>query len=198
VASASRHHPAWASTAPPESSGAQRFLQRVLPQSWRFAHHVAADLVRQVEYLPWSGRVEMLDTYFLRQAEAMLRPRGLTALVGGPSPPSGEPLEPHQLERRCGRFADWSRTVVTAVLLDLDERMEVMGAEQGLTYLLARDLGYTKAAAVWTTFHGMSGIVQTLHRLPGYALVLLAASPSDTADRFMARDAFWTAVMARS
>jgi hypothetical protein len=34
--------------------------------------------------------------------------------------------------------------------------------------------------------------------LPGYALVLLAASPSDTADRFMARDAFWTAVMARS
>jgi hypothetical protein len=170
----------------------------VLPQSWRFAHHVAADLVRQVEYLPWSGRVEMLDTYFLRQAEAMLRPRGLTALVGGPSPPSGEPLEPQQLEQRCGRFADWSRTVVTAVLLDLDERIEVTAAEQGLTYLLARDLGYTKAAAVWTTFHGMSAIVQTLHRLPGYALVLLAASPSDTADRFMARDAFWTAVMARS
>ena len=128
-----------------------------MPHSWRFAHHVAADLVRQVEYLPWPGRVEMFDTYFLRQAEAMLRPRGLTALVGGPSPPSGEPLEPHQLEQRCGRFADWSRTMVTAVLLDLDERMEVMSAEQGLTYLLSRDLGYTKAAAVWTTFHGMSG-----------------------------------------
>ena len=26
--------------------------------------------MRQLEYLPWSGRVEMLDTYFLRQAEA--------------------------------------------------------------------------------------------------------------------------------
>jgi hypothetical protein len=185
-------------TAPPESTSAKRFLQRVLPQSWRFAHHVATDLVRQVEYLPWSGRVEMFDTYFLRQAEAMLRPRGLTALVGGPSSPAREALEPHQLEQRCGRFADWSRTMVTAVLLDLDERMEVMSAEQGLTYLLTRDLGYTKAAAVWTTFHGMSAIVQALHRLPGYALVLLAASPSDTAERFMARDAFWTAVMARS
>jgi hypothetical protein len=34
--------------------------------------------------------------------------------------------------------------------------------------------------------------------LAGYALVLLAASPSDTAERFMARDAFWTAVMTRS
>jgi hypothetical protein len=168
-----------------------------MPHNWRFAHHVAADLVRQVEYLPWAGRVEMFDTYFLRQAEAMLRPKGLTALVGGPSPPS-ERLEPQQLELCCGRFADWSRTMVTAVLLDLDERIEVMSAEQGLSYLLSRDLGYTKAAAVWTTFHGMSAIVQALHRLPGYALVLLAASPSDTAERFMARDAFWTAVMARS
>jgi hypothetical protein len=198
VAFAPRHYPALVWTAPPAASGAKRFLQRVLPHSWRFAHHVAADLVRQVEYLPWSGRVEMLDTYFLRQAEAMLRPRGLTGLVGGPSSPSGEPLDPHQLERRCGRFVDWSRTMVTAVLLDLDERIEVMAAEQALTFLLTHDLGYTKAAAVWTAFHGMSPIVQTLHRLPGYALVLLAASPSDTAERFLARDAFWTAVKARS
>jgi hypothetical protein len=198
VASAPRHNPALVWAAPREAGSAKRFLQRVMPHSWRFAHHVAADLVRQVEYLPWSGRVEMLDTYLLRQAEAMLRPRGLTSLVGGPSPPSAEPLDPRQLEQGCGRFADWSRTMVTAVLLDLDERLEVMSAEQGLTYLLSRDLGYTKAAAVWTTFHGMSAIVQALHRLPGYALVLLAATPSDTAERFMARDAFWAAVMARS
>jgi hypothetical protein len=197
VASAPRHNPALVRAAPPEAGSARRFLQRVMPHNWRFAHHVAADLVRQVEYLPWAGRVEMFDTYFLRQAEAMLRPKGLTALVGGPSPPS-ERLEPQQLELCCGRFADWSRTMVTAVLLDLDERIEVMSAEQGLTYLLSRDLGYTKAAAVWTTFHGMSAIVQALHRLPGYALVLLAATPSDTAERFMARDAFWAAVMARS
>jgi hypothetical protein len=197
VASVPRHHPALAWTAPPEASSAKRFLQRVMPHSWRFAHHVAGDLVRQVEYLPWAGRVEMFDTYFLRQAEAMLRPSGLTALVGGPPPP-GEPLAPQRLELRCSRFADWSRTMATAVLLDLGERAEVMTAEQGLTYLLTRDLGYAKAAAIWTTFHGMSAIVQALHRLPGYALVLLAASPSDTAWRFKARDAFWTAVVTRS
>jgi hypothetical protein len=198
VAAAPRHHPALVGTAPPETGSGKRFLQRVLPRSWRVAHHVAADLVRQVEYLPWSGRVEILDIYFLRQAEAMLRPSGLTALVGGLPPPSGQPVTPHQLEQRCGRFADWSRTMLTAVLLDLDERMEVMAAEQGLTYLLTRDLAYTKAAAVWTAFHGMSAIAQALHRLPGYALVLLAASPSDTAERFLARDAFWIAVGARS
>jgi hypothetical protein len=198
VAAVPRHDPTLVWTAPPAAGAGRRFLQRALPHGWRVAHHVAADLARQVEYLPWSGRVEMLDIYFLRQAEAMLRPRGLSALVGGAPPPADEPLPPHQLERRCGRFADWSRTTVTAVLLDLDERLEVMGAEQGLTYLLTRDLGYTKAAAVWTAFHGMRPIAQALHRLPGYALVLLAASPSDTAERFMARDAFWTAVRARS
>jgi hypothetical protein len=198
VASAPRHDPALVWPAPPEASSAKRFLQRVQPRSWRFAHHVAADLVRQVEYLPWPGRVEIFDTYFLRQAEAMLRPGGLTELVGGPPRQSGTRLEPRQLEQRCSRFANWSRTMVTAVLLDLDERMEVAATEQALTYLLARDLGYTKAAAVWTTFHGMSAIAQALQRLPGYALVLLAASPSDTAERFMARDAFWAAVRARS
>ena len=181
-----------------ESSSAKRFLQRVLPDSWRFAHHMAIDLRRQIEYLPWRGRVEAFDTYFLRQAEAMLRPRGLTELVGGELSAPGEPIDRRQLECRIGRFADWSRALVTAVLLDLDERPEVMGAEQGLTYLLTRDLAFAKAAAVWTTFHGMSPIEGALRRLPGYALVLLAASPSDTAERFMARDAFWTAVMTRS
>jgi hypothetical protein len=169
----------------------------MLPHSWRFAQQVAADLMRQVEYLPWSARVEVFDTYFLRQAEAMLRPKGLSELVGGQQPPARERLDRRQLEQRCTGFADWSRTMLTAVLLELDERPEVMAAEQGLTYLLTRDLGYTKAAAVWTTFHGMDALVQALHRLPGYALVLLAASPSDTAERFMARDAFWHAVMVR-
>jgi len=168
------------------------------PRSWRFAHHLSSDLVRQIEYLPWSGRVEIFDTYFLRQAETILRPGGLTALVGGQPSPPGEPLAPRQFEARRARFADWSRMMMTAVLLDLDERAEVMTAQQGLTYLLTLDLGYSKAAAVWTTFHGMSTIVETLHRLPGYALVLLAASPNDTVERFMARDAFWAGVMARS
>lgn len=191
-------YPALVWTAAPENSSAKRFLQRGLPNSWRFAHHMAADLVRQVEYLPWSGRVEVFDTYFLRQAEAMLRPNGLTALVGGQPSPPVEPLDPRQLEGRCGRFADWSRTMLTAVLIDLGERIEVTAAEQSLTYLLTRDRGYAKAAAVWSTFHGMGAIVETLHRLPGYALVLLAASPGDTAERFMARDAFWTGVMTRT
>ena len=188
-----------------EPSHARRSLQRTLPDSWRFAHQMAIDLVRQLEFLAWSGRADVFDTYFLRQAEAMLRPQGLTELLGGtPAPPDGGPITPDgarptpDLEERLTRFCAWSRAIVTAVLLDLDERAEVVNSYQALTYLLTRHVPFARAAAGWTARVGMTPVQQALCELPGYALVLLATSPNDTVERFMARDAFWTAVMKRS
>jgi len=167
----------------------------MLPESWRFAHQMALDLVRQVEYLTWATRAEAFDTYFLRQAEAMLRPSGLTELVNGTAAAGPGPAERRDLEERAARFATWSRALVTAVLLELDERAEVGNPDQALTYLLGRDLVFAKAAARWTARHGMEPLGEALRRLPGYALVLLASNPNDNAERFMARDAFWSAVM---
>lgn len=181
-----------------EPSHARRFLQRSLPASWRFAHQMAIDLVRQLEFLGWADRADAFDTYFLRQAEAMLRSKGLTELIGGlAAPPDGEQIIP-DLEERLDRFCVWSRAIVTAVLLDLDEQREVVNPHQGLTYLLTRHLPFTRAATAWSAKVGIAPIQETLCQLPGYALVLLAMSPNDTAERFMARDAFWTAVMNRS
>lgn len=173
---------------------AKRFLQRTLPDSWRFAHQMTADLVRQLEYLTWASRAEGFDTYFLRQADGMLRPSGITELVGGAPEPSDEPGSRRDLEERAARFASWNRAIVTAVVLDLHERVEVSNPHQALTYLISRDLVLARAAARWTAGHGMAPIQEILRRLPGYALLLLAASPNDTAERFMARDAFWAAV----
>jgi hypothetical protein len=159
---------------------------------------MAVDLVRQLEFLAWSGRADAFDTYFLRQAEAVLRPEGLTELLGGtPAAPAGERITP-DLEERLARFCAWSRAIVTAVLLDLDERGEVVDPYQALTYLLTRHVPFAKAAAAWSARAGMAPIQQVLCELPGYALVLLATSPNDTVERFMARDAFWAAVMKRS
>jgi hypothetical protein len=188
-----------------EPRGARRFLQRVLPDSWRFAHQMAVDLARQVEYLAWVGRAETFDTYFLRQAEAMLRPEGLTELINGraqPQQPDGKGLQVAggelELDERAARFAAWGRAIVTAVLLELAERPEISNPHQALVYLLSRELRFAKAAALWTAEHGMAAVGEALHELPGHALVLLAASPNDTAERFMARDAFWAAVIKRS
>ncbi len=179
-------------------SHSRRFLQRALPDSWRFAQQMAVDLARQVEYLAWVGRAETFDTYFLRQAEAMLRPKGLTALISGQARPEGNDAPVPEIEERATRFASWSRAVVTAVLLDLAERLEISNPHQALIYLLSCDLRFAKAAALWTADHGMASVEVALRELPGHALVLLAASPNDTAERFMARDAFWAAVMKRT
>jgi hypothetical protein len=114
-----------------EPSNARRFLQRAMPHSWRFAHQMALDMVRQTEFLSWPGRADAFDTYFLRQAEAMLRPAGLTELVNG-APELTDPGTRRELEERAARFASWSRATVTAVLLDLRERPDVVGPLQAL------------------------------------------------------------------
>ena len=169
----------------------------MLPDSWRFAQQMAVDLVRQLEYLDWAGRAETFDTYFLRQAEAMLRPAGLTELISGQRPRC-DSIPARRLEERATRFANWSRAIVSAVLLDLSEREEVDNPKQALTYLVSGELRLAKAAALWTAEHSMAPVEKALRELPGYTLVLLAASPNDTAERFMARDAFWAAVMKRT
>jgi hypothetical protein len=180
-----------------EASQARRFLQRRMPDSWRFAHQMTTDLAQRLEFLAWAGRADAFDTYFLRQAEAMLRPNGLTELIGGTAP-RGEDQTTPDLEERLARFCTWSRAIVTAVLLELGERREVINPHQALTYLLTRHVPFARAAAAWAAKAGMTPIKKALCELPGYALVLLAMSPNDTAERFLARDAFWTAVMKRT
>jgi hypothetical protein len=99
-----RRHLALVPPVPPEPSQARRHLQRSLPDSWRFAQQMAIDLVRQLEFLAWDPRADVLDTYFLRQAEAMLRPQGLSELIGRPSGPTGCPQTTPELEERLTRF----------------------------------------------------------------------------------------------
>ena len=168
-----------------------------MPDNWRFAHQTTVDLARRLEFLAWAGRADVLDSFFLGQAEAMLRPEGLSELIGGSAPSQGPQITP-DLEQRLTRFCAWSRALVTAMLLELGERREVVNPHQALTYLVTRHVPFTRAAATWSAHAGMAPIREALCELPGYALVLLAMSPNDTAERFLARDAFLTAVMNRT
>ena len=168
----------------------------MLPDSWRFAQQMAVDLARQVEYLAWAGRSEIFDVWFLRQAETMLGVAGVNRLISGER--AADPPQAATIEERGLRFGTWSRAVVTAVLVELAEETRVSNPHQALTHLLAGgDLRLARMAAGWTATHGVAPVQQALRDLPGHALVLLAASPNDTAVRFMARDAFWAAVMRR-
>jgi hypothetical protein len=170
----------------------------MLPESWRFAQQMAVDLARQVEHLAWAGRSEVFDVWFLRQAETMLGVAGVNRLISGERA-AADPSPAGTVEARALRFGTWSRAVVTAVLVELAEEPGVSNPHQALTHLLAAgDLRLARMAAGWTAAHGVAPIQHALRELPGHALVLLAVSPNDTAERFMARDAFWAAVMKRS
>ena len=178
------------------SSARRRCLQRRLPDSWRLAEQMAADLARQIQHLAWADRSETFDAWFLRQAETMLTPAGVSTLISGDGAASDPPEA--TVEERAARFGTWSRAVVMAVLAELAETSEVDNPHQALTHLLSGDFRLARTAAAWTAERGKAPLQTVLRELPGYALVLLAASPNDTAERFMARDAFWAAVMRRS
>lgn len=182
-----RRHPRSSTVEQPR---ALRMLERSLPGSWRFARQAGLDLLRQIEFLGWADRADVFDTYFVRQAEGMLRPEGLADLLSATGG-SGPTIRTHHT---IAGFAAWTRTLVTSVLFDLNEPVVVREPDQALTYVLSRDLMRARAAVRWAGGSGPDTIGEALERLPGYALVLLASSPSDTAERFAARDAFWSAV----
>ncbi len=170
----------------------------MLPASWRFAYQTTLDLLNRIEHLAWHDRADALDNYFSRQADGMLGAARVSAMVGGAiNPLDGTPAECQGDDRAAG-FAVWCRAITTAVMIDLDQDRLIKEPTQALTYLVARDWQFAKSAATWVAQHGMAPIAEALGNLPGYAIVLLATSPNDTAERFMARDAFWQAVQKKT
>ncbi len=173
-----------------------RTLRQMLPANWRFAERAALELASQMAHLAWPDRAELLDQYFARQADAMLGPARVAALVDGRIEP--DPRGRRQVvDERAAHFATWCRAIVTAILLVLDEEAEVNDPHQALTCLLAPSWRFARAAAAWVAIESMQPIAACLSRRPGFALVLLATSPSDSVERFMARDAFWLALEQR-
>lgn len=183
----------------PEScSGGKRFLQQMLPSSWRFAYQTTLDLLNRIEHLAWRDRADALDMYFSRQADGMLGSRRMSAMVGGSIEPFGDLQDARPVDERAANFATWCRAITTAVMIDLDQNRVIKEPAQALTYLVARDWQFAKSAAAWVAQHGMVPIAECLSGLPGYAIVLLATSPNDTAERFVAREAFWQAVQKKT
>ncbi len=183
---------------PEAYQGSKRALQQMLPASWRFAYQTTLDLLSRIEHLAWPDRAEALDVYFSRQADGMLGTERVSAMVGGSIDPLGGARVNPDDEDRAAAFATWCRAITTAVMIDLGRDRAIKEPVQALTYLVARDWQFAKSAAAWVAHHGMAPIAEALSSLPGYAIVLLATSPNDTAERFLAREAFWQAVQKKT
>ena len=90
--------------------------------------------------------------------------------------------------------------MLTGALAALAEADAVGSAPQALTFLLSRKQEHRDAATAWIA---MPAATEALHAqlttLPGFAFMLLTLYPDgNSAESFMARDAFWAAMLGRT
>lgn len=166
----------------------QAVLAASLPGSWQAALAAAEELARRLQYLSWPDRAKLLDEYFWAEARARLSTDSVTAVVN---------RHPDSFRRGhpCVAYATWCTAIVTSVLLLLDERGRPASAEHALTLLLSRRDEHREAVEGWLAQVTPDHLQAELARLPGYAFLLLTLCPNDSAESFMARDAFWTAML---
>ena len=174
-----------------ELADALRGLRALLPREWAAAEAEAAGLARRFEFLAWEERAEILDALLWGQAKARIREDQVTLIVnrkaGGDHPANAAAMA-------CARYC---RAVVSATLLTLGEPAVIQHAAAALAHYFSLLTEHQEAAADWIGRDRHGRVARELERLPGHAFLLLALNPDDTAESFVARDAFFAATHGR-
>lgn len=169
---------------------AVRYLRRALPDAWDRAAATAAELAESTRYLPWNDRARVFDDFFWAETGRRLSSEEVTAIVNrkvGPLAAAGR-VEDHT--RFCA-------AVVAAAILQLDEPLRIEDEAAAMIHFLSLDEAHREAAVDWIGAGHHLGFDQRLPSWPGCAFLLLIRSPSDSAESFLARDAFWAAMLGR-
>jgi hypothetical protein len=148
----------------------------------------AARLARELQYLTWPDRARALDQWIWATARAILSSDEVTAVINRQR--QGRPAT-----QRVAAFRGRCGAVVTALLAPLAEPRPVTCAPQALTLLLSHQRRHRDVAIAWCHAGGIHELAAQLSCLPGYAFLLLTIYPNDSAESFMARDAFRAAVL---
>jgi hypothetical protein len=169
---------------------AVRYLRQALPGDWDRAATTANRLAEATRYLLWADRARAFDEFFWAEARCRLSSEDVTAIVNRKAILLVDP----------GRVDDYTRfcaAVVAAALLLLDEPVRVADEAAALVHFLSLDEEHREAAIDWIGAGHHLGLDQCLPSWPGCAFLLLIRSPSDSAESFLARDAFWAAMLGR-
>jgi hypothetical protein len=148
----------------------------------------ASRLARELQYLTWPDRASALDAWIWASARMMLSSDEVTAVINRQRQGRPETRRVAGFSTRCG-------AVVTALLAPLSEPRPVTCAPQALTLLLSHEDRHREAAIAWVRAAGIAELEAQLSCLPGYAFLFLTIYPNDSAESFMARDAFRAAVL---
>ena len=151
----------------------------------------ACRLARGAEYLGWPERAAVFDTYFWSEARKRLASEEVTAVVNRQrfAAPGLYALE---------AYVDHCRATVGATLVRLADPGRIEDVEAALTFRLSLDSTHQDRADDWLATTSGDVIAEGLADLPGYAFLIMTMSPSDSAQSFVARDAFWSAMLGRT
>ena len=170
---------------------AVRYLRGEVPTEWDRAADAAARLAKTGRYLPWEDRAHAFDEFYWAEAKRRLATEDVTAIVNRQSAKLVGPDRVEAYRRFC-------LAVTTAALLQLDEPVRVEDEAAALVYFFSHHDPYHDAAVTWIGEGHHLGLAGRLAAWPGCAFLLLILSPSDSAESFLARDAFWAAMLGRN
>lgn len=168
-----------------------RYLRDVLPAAWNRAATAAALLAQRARYLPWQDRAGAFDAFYWAEARRRLATDDITAIVNRQA---GRRAEQERIDA-YGRFCG---AVTAATLLQLDDRAAVADVAAALIHGFSLEPAHREAAQEWIGAGHHLGLAASLASWPGCAFLLLILSPSDSAESFLARDAFWAAMLGRA
>ncbi|MGD9508687.1 MAG: hypothetical protein AB7I59_04220 [Geminicoccaceae bacterium] len=166
------------------------FLRESVPVEWNRAATTAAWLASRARYLPWTDRAKAFDELYWSEARRRLATDAITAIVNRQATELADPGVIATYGRFCG-------AVTTAVLLQLDEPLAIEEEAAALIHFFSLADRHREAAIDWIGGRHQLELAASLPCWPGCAFLLLILSPSDSAESFMARDAFWTAMLGR-
>lgn len=169
---------------------AMRYLRDVLPAAWNRAATMSALLVGQARYLPWHDRAGAFDAFYWAEARRRLATDDITAIVNRQAMKIAEPGCIDAYGRFCG-------AVTAAALMQLDERAPPSDPAAALIHFFSLEPTHRGAAMDWIGAGHHASLAASLAAWPGCAFLLLILSPSDSAESFLARDAFWAAMLGR-
>lgn len=145
-------------------------------------------LVPRLAYLGWPDRGKILDEFFWAEASQGLPSDIVTAVINRQS----HIFRPGHPSRA---YAAYCMPIVAGILLMLGEKPEIRQHEQALTLALSCERSHREAARHWLELHRFEQVRETLAQLPGYAFMFLTIYAQDAVESFMARDAFWEAML---
>lgn len=173
-------------------------LAMLLPREREAARAEALGLARRLEFLSWQERPKVLDDFFWDEAKSRLDNERVTAVINR----QGHAREHGAAVRAYARHC---RGAVTAALVMLAEPARAAVADDpaaALAHRLSLQPEHQDAAeaAGWGGDDAArrERLAAALAGLPGHAFLLLATIPNDSAESFLARDAFFAAMLGQA